>query len=70
MAEDGVRFGTLNADGSLVYERTIPHAAIGACPHFILAPEHYREDDTCRCDDPDHTEMQGWGYAWDGTRWV
>jgi hypothetical protein len=35
------------------------------CPHFILVPEQYREDGTCRCNDQAHTIMRDWGYRWD-----
>jgi hypothetical protein len=34
-----------------------------------MMPEHYREDGSCRCDDPDHTDMDDWGYVWDGKLW-
>lgn len=44
--------------------KTISMADIRRCPNFILAPIHYRDDGTCRCDDQTHTEMHGWGYAW------
>ncbi len=50
--------------------RVIPQAAFQACPHFILALEHYRADNTCRCNDPAHTEMGGWGYIWSGEKWT
>lgn len=37
-----------------------------------MAFEHYREDGSCRCDDPNHKEMIAWGYVWDiqTARWV
>jgi hypothetical protein len=38
--------------------------------HKIMVPEHYRPDESCRCDDPDHRAMASWGYRWDGHRWV
>ena len=43
---------------------------IRACPHFIMVPEHYRADGSCRCDDPTHTVMADWEYTWDGSQWV
>lgn len=49
--------------------RAIPWSAIGACPSLIMVAEHYRPDNTCRCDDESHTEMVEWGYVWDGSRW-
>jgi uncharacterized phage-associated protein len=39
------------------------------CEHFIMVPEHYRRDGSCRCDDVSHVEMDEWGYAWNGNRW-
>ena len=48
--------------------RILRHSDIGKCPFLIFVPEHYREDGTCRCDDPEHTEMVEWGYVFrDGT---
>lgn len=52
--------------------RFISADSIRSCPWTILAPEHYRrEDGSCRCDDPNHTEMVEWGYVWDDAngRW-
>jgi hypothetical protein len=42
---------------------------VGACPHLILALEHYREDGSCKCDDPNDKVMEEWGYEWDGKQW-
>jgi len=34
------------------------------CTFFIMVPEHYREDGTCKCDDAEHRkEMRKWGYT-------
>lgn len=65
------QFGKLNPDGTLSDVREIPQSELMACPHFILVPEHYRDDNSCRCDDPTHVEMREWGYAWSETerRW-
>lgn len=62
-------FGTLHPDGSLTNVRMLPQSAMLACPHFIMVPEHYRADNSCRCDDKSHTEMKTWGYRWKGKRW-
>lgn len=34
------------------------------CPFAIMVPEHYRDDGTCKCDDPTHRAMmiKEWGY--------
>lgn len=47
-----VLFGTLHPDGQLTGVRTIRQSDIRRCPHLILSATHYREDGTCRCDDP------------------
>lgn len=41
------------------------------CPHFIMVGEHYRDNGTCRCDDPTCAEMADWGYVWsdETARW-
>lgn len=62
--EHKITFGTLNPSGELSNVRLLPQSAIGKCPHFIFMPEHYRKDNTCRCDDKEHKEMGEWGYKW------
>ena len=54
---------------SVRHVKTIQQSSIGNCPHFIFDPGHYRDNETCRCDDPSHLEMAEWGYAWDGNSW-
>lgn len=69
--ERTVKFGTLHEDGTVSDMREIKQASIVACPFFIMMFEHYREDGSCRCDDPEHTEMATWGYTWNNNtqRW-
>ncbi len=57
-------FGTLNPDGTLSNVREIPQSCLQRCPFFIMMPEHYREDGTCKCNDPEHRKnvMYAWGY--------
>jgi hypothetical protein len=66
-ADHGIRFGTLQPDGTLTNQRVIKRSSIQACPFFILMPEHYREDGSCRCDDPEHRKLMiaEWGYTED-----
>lgn len=66
------KFGRLDPDGTYTEMRDIAQESMKKCPHFIMVPEHYRADETCRCDDPDHYEMLAWGYAWDVAteKWV
>jgi hypothetical protein len=55
-----------------MYVREISQAAIRACPHYIMTPEHYTADGSCRCNDVSHKEMHEWGYQWDNSKqqWV
>ena len=66
----GVHFGTLQRDGSVTNARTIRQSDIARCPHVILVASHYREDGSCRCDDPD-APMREAGYRWnlEARRW-
>jgi hypothetical protein len=67
------RFSTLTMgpDGKAVETnvREISQADLRRCPHFIMAAEHYREDGTCRCNDPEATDMAEWGYEWRDGQW-
>jgi hypothetical protein len=56
---DEIQFGTLHPDGSLTNQRGISRSAIAACPFYIMVPEHYREDNTCRCDEGFYDEETG-----------
>jgi hypothetical protein len=57
-------FGTLNEDGTYETHGTVDQAAMLRCPHVIIVFEHYREDGTCKCDDPDEQArmIREWGY--------
>jgi hypothetical protein len=50
--------------------RVIAQGDIRRCAFLILAAEHYRDDGTCRCDDPRHSQMRKWGYRWKDGRWT
>jgi hypothetical protein len=67
-----IRFSQLNPDGTETHIRTLSSEAIGKCPYVIFVAEHYRDDGSCRCDDPNHHEMKEWGYTWhpDRNQWV
>lgn len=43
----------------------LKHGDIARCPHYIIAPEHYKPDGTCFCNDPNAAIMAEWGYKWD-----
>jgi hypothetical protein len=75
MENDDYSFPFVEADiehGRIVERRTtiMNTATIRKCPHFIMLPDHYHPDGSCRCDDPDHIDMADWGYTWDGSSWI
>jgi hypothetical protein len=57
-------FGTLNPDGTLSNVREIKQADLMRCPFTIFVASHYRDDGTCKCDDPAERAMmiREWGY--------
>jgi hypothetical protein len=57
-------FSTITPDGVVTHVRTLSRAAIMACQHLIMVSEHYRDDESCRCDDPNDPDMAEWGYVW------
>lgn len=59
-----ITFGTWTPEG-LTNVRVIKQADIGKCPHLIMVPNHYRENGTCKCDDPAEQAMmiRDWGYS-------
>jgi hypothetical protein len=60
-----VKFATLLPNGTLTNVRLIKQADMMKCPFFIMFAGHYREDGTCRCDDPAYRKsvMRKWGYT-------
>ena len=63
-------FLELKPDGSVTHIRSLRQSSMIKCPYSIMMPEHYRADESCRCDDPTHNEMSEWGYVWDGSLWA
>ena len=67
-----VRFSKLiiGADGKPVDTeiREIRQSDIMKCPHYIMLPEHYNSEGTCKCRDPNETVLAEWGYVWDAER--
>jgi hypothetical protein len=47
------------------YVRTMKQRDLLKCPFAIFDPTHYREDGTCKCNDPMHRELmkREWGYT-------
>ena len=58
-------FSYFGPDKAEPINKSLSIAAVHGCKFLILDPEHYRDNKTCRCDDPDHEVMSDWGYAWD-----
>lgn len=50
--EKGVVFSQMDNRGSVTKTRVINFSDIQRCPKVILVPEHYEEDGTCRCNNP------------------
>jgi len=70
-----IHFADLHHDNGQTYEtnvRYISQNSIKRCPHFIMVPEHYRPDETCKCNDKNETVMGEWGYRWNDKKgiWV
>ena len=65
MSEDEITFGVVHPDGRITDIRSIKRDSILACPFLIIWSEHYREDGTCRCDDPEEQRkmIREWGYT-------
>ena len=62
---NNIQFGTLYEDGTLTNQRSLKQLSIGNCPFFIFLPEHYREDESCKCSNAEHRAMmiKEWGYS-------
>ena len=65
MKENLITFGTLQSDGTLTNVKMIPQSQFLNCPFCIMVPEHFREDGSCKCNDPEHRKymMKNWGYT-------
>lgn len=60
-----VRFSKLSPDGIESDIREVKRTDILACPFVIMVAEHYREDGSCKCDDPIEQKkmIKEWGYT-------
>ena len=63
-----IRFARLEmVDDQLVETdvRSIKKSDIRKCPNYILVAEHYRENGSCKCDDPAERArmIAEWGYS-------
>ena len=62
--ENIIKYGTLQRDGTLTNVRFLNQSSIAKCPFYIFDITHYREDGTCKCNDPEHQKfmIKNWGY--------
>lgn len=49
---DEIVFSTMDEQGKVTTIKVLKNSDIGRCPKYILVPEHYRDDGTCRCNVP------------------
>jgi len=68
MSEHKVRFSDGKIIAGKIVEtnvRFLRQSAMLKCPFTIMVPEHYREDETCKCNDSQHREMmkREWEYT-------
>ena len=49
---------------------TMKQTDVHNCPHYIMMPNHYRDDGTCKCNELGHQDMLAWGYVWNGKSWI
>jgi hypothetical protein len=51
----------------------LPYEVVEQCPHHVMEhSDHYRDDGSCRCDDPTDIAMAIIGFRWDALqrRWT
>lgn len=61
-----IEFGILDSDGTYTKVKVLSHSSIMACRHVIMDPSHYRDDGSCKCDDP--VEQQRLIAEWEYTK--
>ena len=62
--ENYLLFQKLNEDGNLSNVRKIKQSNIEKCEFYILLPEHYRQDGSCKCSNKKHRAkmIKDWEY--------
>lgn len=67
-----VRFSSMSKEGVETDVKYIKRSDMLKCPHCIMMPEHYRNDGSCKCNDPLDEKMAEWGYSWNPSKkvWV
>lgn len=58
-------FAEIDESGVVSHVRTISQEAIGRCPFLIMVPEHYRPDESCKCNCPNERArmIREWDYT-------
>lgn len=56
MMNDDIIFNTMDSEGHVTHIKTLSRDTIGRCPSFILLASHYRDDGSCRHDEPNCEE--------------
>ena len=59
-----MKFASLNQNGTLSNVREVDQKTFARCPFHIFDPSHYRNDGSCKCNDPDERKkmIKDWGY--------
>jgi hypothetical protein len=54
----------MDEHGNIIESKTFPTEWFNNCKFRIMVSEHYREDGTCKCDDPEEQAMmiREWEY--------
>ena len=55
--------------GRIVARGTISFDVLARCPKFLFSPDHYRDDGSCKCNDPNHDVMRDHGYVFENGGW-
>lgn len=65
-----VTFTSLDNEGNQIGSVTVVDTC--NCPHQILIASHYRDNGTCKCDDPNDPDMAEREYEWDDNlkQWI
>jgi hypothetical protein len=68
MDEHKIKFSRLVCENNVVREtdiRFIKQSDISRCPFMIFSPDHYRDDGSCKSNNPEYRKkvMRKWGYT-------
>ena len=63
MRDQVIEFLKMDSKGAVTPVRTLKQSSLLQCPWHIMVAAHYREDETCKCDDL--TERKRMVKEWD-----